>query len=95
MSKEDENLPFHCIVCFIENNADIVPVCYLSKSGVDMSSQLEMLPYSVCSKLINLLHLRDFDVDENLVYSMNSNYFEISELIFKMSKDTMSVFHMN
>ena len=67
----------------------------LNLTGVDMSSQLEMLPYSVCSKLANLLHLRDFDMDENLVHSMNSNYFEISELIFKMSKDTMSVFHMN
>ena len=35
-------------------------------------------------------------MDENLVHSINSKYFEISELNnFKMSKETMSLFHMN
>ena len=35
-------------------------------------------------------------MDEDLVHSINSKYFEISELNnFKISKDTMSVFHMN
>ena len=69
----------------------------LDLSGIDMPSQLAMLPsYSVRSKLTNLPHLGDFDMDENLVHSINSKYFEISELNnFKMSKDTMSVFHMN
>ena len=70
LSKEDDDeLPFHCIVCVIQNNADIFPFSYLSKSemldlsGIDMPSQLATLPsYSVRSKLSNLPHLRDFDM---------------------------------
>ena len=100
--KEDDALSFNCIICIIQNNADFFPFGYLSKSemldlsGIEMPSQLAMLPsYSVCSKLTNLPHLGDFNMDENLVHSISSKYFEISELNdFKMSNDTMSVFHM-
>ena len=103
LSKEEDDLPFFCIVCIIQNNADIFSFGYLSKSemqnlfGIDMSSQLAMLPYyAVRSKLTKLPHLGEFDINENLVHSINSKYFEISQLNnFKMSTDTMSLFHMN
>ena len=51
MLKEDDDLPFNCIICIIQNNADIFPFGYLSKSemldlsGIDMPSQLPMLPF--------------------------------------------------
>ena len=103
MSKEDDDLPFHCVVCIIQNNANIFPFGYLSKSemldlfGTDMPSQLAMLPsYAVLSKLTKLPYLGDFDMDEIVVHSINSKHFAISELNnFKMSKDTISLFHMN
>ena len=57
LSREDDDLPFHCIVCIIQNNADIFSFGYLSKSempdlfGIDMPSQLATLSsYAVCSK---------------------------------------------
>ena len=73
---------------------------YLSKSemlglfGIDMPSQLAVLPsYAVLSKSTKLPHLGDSDIDEDLVHSINSKYFEISELNnFKMSEDTMSLY---
>ena len=86
LSKEDDDLPFHCIVSIIQNNADIFSFGYLSKFemldlfGIDMLSQLAMPPsYAVHSKLTKLPHLGDFDMDENMVYSIITKYFEISE----------------
>ena len=56
--EEDDDIPFHCFLCTIKNNADILYFGFLSKSelldlhGIDMPSQLAMLPsFAVCSKL--------------------------------------------
>ena len=65
--------------------------------GIDMPPQPAMLPpHAALPKSTKLPHPGDLDMDENVVHSINSKYFEISELNnFKMSKDTMSLFHMN
>ena len=58
LSEEDDDMPFHCILCAIHNNAENFPYGYLSTSellhlyGVDLPSQLALLPsYDVRSKL--------------------------------------------
>ena len=64
--------------------------------GVDLPSQLASLPsLEITSRLEKLPHLQDFDLDENLVHSINSNYRKVSDLA-KISTDHMfSLFHVN
>ena len=100
---EDDDIPFHCILCNIKNNADIFPFGFLSKSelldlhGIDMPSQLAMLPsFAVRSKLSKLPSLNDFDLDENLTYTINSKYYSLAE-ISKLNpvNESFSLFHLN
>ena len=101
--EEDDDIPFHCILCNIKNNADIFPFGFLSKSklldlhGIDMPSQLAMLPsFAVCSKLSKMPSLNDFDMDENLTYTINSKYYSLAE-ISKLNSvnELFSLFHLN
>ena len=102
--EEDDDIPFHCFVCNIKNNADIFPFGILSKSelldlyGVDMPSQLAMLPsFAVRSKLSKMPSLNDFDIDENLTLStINSKYYSLAE-ISKLNpvNESFSLFHLN
>ena len=56
-------------------------IFYHSVIYLNLKCWIYLLPsYSVRSKLTNLPHLGDFDMDENLVHSIKSKYFEISEL---------------
>ena len=87
LEEEDNDIPFHCIFCNIKNNADIFPFGFLPKSelldlhGIDMLSQLAMLPsFTVCSKLSKMPNLNDFDMDENLTYTINSKYYSLAEI---------------
>ena len=90
-------------MCTIHNNAQIFPFGYLSKSelldlyGIDMPSQLAMLPsFTVRSKLTKMSNLGDFDMDENLVHAINSNYISLSDLSsLKLTSSAFSLFHMN
>ena len=90
-------------MCTIHNNTQIFPFGYLSKSelldlyGIDMPSQLAMLPsFTVRSKLTKMPNLGDFDMDENLVHAINSNYISMSDLSsLKLPNSAFSLFHMN
>ena len=90
-------------MCTIHNNAQIFPFGYLSKSelldlyGIDMPNQLATLPsFTVRSKLTKMPNLGDFDMDENLVHAINSNYISMSDLSSpKLTSNAFSLFHMN
>ena len=100
--QEDDSIPWYCLPCQIVNWADTFPFGFLTKSelldlyGVDLPSQLASLPsLEITSRLEKLPHLQDFDLDENLVHSINSNYRKVSDLA-KISTDHMfSLFHVN
>ena len=88
--EEADDIPFHCILCSIRNNAEIFPSGYSSSSelldlfGIDLPSQLALLPtFETRSKLSNLPDLNDFDMDENLIHTIDSvyhsEYYEIPE----------------
>ena len=104
LMEEADNIPFHCILCSIQNNNEIIPFGYSSSSdlldlyGIDFSSQLALLPtLETRSKLYNLPNLNDFDMDENLIHIIDSKYYEIPEFS-KLShdvKDGFSLFHLN
>ena len=103
LSEEDDDMPFHCILCVIHNNAENFPYGYLSNSelldlhGVDLPSQLALLQsYDVCSKLSKMPTMTDFDMDENLAHKINSRYMEIFDLSkLHDTKDSFSLFHLN
>ena len=66
--------------------------------GLDFPSQLQLLPsYELRSKLSHIPTLDDFDIDENYVQTINSKYYDISELSeFQSSKNKyFSLFHVN
>ena len=101
--EEDDDIPFHCILCNIKNNADIFPFGFLFKSElldlhvIDMPSQLGMLPsFAVRSKLSKMPSLNDFDMDENLTYTINSKYYSLAE-ISKLNpvNESFSLFRLN
>ena len=49
--------------------------------GIDLPSLVNSLPSTdIRSKLSNLPSLGDFDIDENYIHSVNSRYFNNSEI---------------
>ena len=103
LSEEDDDMPFHFILCVIHNNAENCPDGYLSTSelldlyGVDLPSQLALLrSYDVRPKLSKMPDMTDFDIDENLAHTINSRYMEIFDLSkLQDTKDSFSLFHLN
>ena len=101
--QEDKSIPCYiCSPCQIMNWANIFPFSFLSRSellhmnGVDLPSQLtNLLPLEISSRLNNLPSLNDFDLDENLVHSIDSKYHKISELSSMKTNKTLSLFHVN
>ena len=65
--------------------------------SIDILSHLKSLPsYETRSRLSESPNLEDFDINENLIHTMNSRYFSLSE-VSKLSKarNGSSLFHMN
>ena len=74
--EEDDEVPWFCLVCQIKLNAEIFPFGVLSKFelldlyGIDLPSHLQTLPsFETRSKLENLPHMNDFDIDDNIQFS--------------------------
>ena len=103
--QEDDNVPWQCILCDMEEMASKFPFGHLSKIelndlyGLDFPSQLQLLPnYELRSKRSHIPTLDKFDLDENYVQSINSKYFEIPEiakLSTALSGKSFSLFHVN
>ena len=101
---EDDSTPWQCILCNIEEMAAKFPFTHSTNMelndlyGLDFPSQLQLLPsYELRSKLSHIPTLDDFDIDENYVQTINSKYYDISELSeFQSSKNKyFSLFHVN
>ena len=65
--------------------------------GIDLPSLVNsLLSTDVLSKLSNFPSLGDFDIDKNYVHSVNSHYFNVSEISkLKVRSQDLSLFHMN
>ena len=103
LSEEADDVPFYCLLYTIELNSQIFPLAYLDNSelqelnGVDLLSQLSLLvPYEIRSKLVNMPSLSDFDMDENLINTVNSKYYDITELKnVQKTNESFSILHTN
>ena len=84
-------------------NAEIFPFGVLSKFelldlyGIDLPSHLETLPsFETCSKLENLPHMNDFDIDDNIVNTISSKYHTLNEISqLNLLRNNFSIFHTN
>ena len=66
--------------------------------GVDLPSQLELLPsYEIKSKLSKLPNLDDYDIDENYIQAINSKYMDQLNFnrLTSTSSKSLSLMHVN
>ena len=66
--------------------------------GVDLPSQVKLLPsYELRSKLSQIPSLDNFDIDENYLQTISSNYFDITDFsnTFSSLIKHFSLFHVN
>ena len=84
--KEDDNIPWMCIFCSIDELASKFSFGYLSKLelndlfGIDLPSQLELLPsYELRPKPSQIPNLNDFDIEENYVQTINLKYYDLHD----------------
>ena len=103
LSAEPDDAPFQCLLCSMKENSQIFPFFFLDKiellelNGVDLPSHLKLLGnYDIKSKLANMPNLNDFDLDENLIHKVNSNYQDIiSFQKIRKTKNSFSLIHSN
>ena len=103
LSEEPDDVPFYCLSCTIQLNAEIFPFTYSDKAelnelnGIGLPSQLNSLvPYETRSKLTNLPNLSEFDLDENLAQIKNSKYYEIKDVSkLLIGNSSFSLLHAN
>ena len=101
--EEDDEVPWFCLVFQMKLNAEIFPFGVLSKFklsdlyGIDLPSHLETLPsFETRSKLENLPHMNDFDIDDNIVNTIFSKYHTLNEISqLNLSRKNFSIFHTN
>ena len=104
LRNEDDDIPWQCILCLIDDNASKFPFGYLSSmelndfNGLDLPSQLKLLPsYELRSKLSGIPNLDNFDIEENHIRAVNSNYYDLHDFIKLTNsvKKCLSLFHVN
>ena len=101
---EPDDLPWLCVLFTIDEIASNFPFGCLSiidlneLYGVDLPSQLELLPsYKIRSNLSKLSNLDDYDIDENYIQAINSKYMDqlnFNKLSSTLSK-SLSLMHVN
>ena len=91
------------MICQIKHNDEIFPFGLLSKLelldfyGIDLPSYLQTLPsFETHSKLTNLPHMNDFNIDDNLINAVNSKYYSLNEINkIRLARKNFSIFHTN
>ena len=105
MTEEDDELSWYCLPFLILSNSEVFPFGFLSKPelcdllGVDLPSLFELLPsYETVSKFTKMPNLDSFDLDENLIQTIDSKYYKVQELDRVHSNPQVpnfSLFHVN
>ena len=101
---ESEDIPWYCVKCTTSKRAEMFPFLSLDNNEmidlhhIDRISFLDLLPsYELRSKLSGMPNLSDADIENNFVYRIHSDYYNLEE--FKSStrqiKKHFSLFHLN
>ena len=66
-------------------------------NGIDLPSHLKLSEsYDFKSKLKSTPNLQEFDMDENLINKVNSNYYDITSFPkIRTTKESFYIFHLN
>ena len=69
----------------------------LDLNGIDLPSQLQLLAsYELKSRLKTMPNLHNCDMDENVVHTVNSNYYDVTTFSqIQKARDSLSLFHTN
>ena len=103
LSNEADDAPFQCLLCIMKENSEIVPFFFLDThelldlNGIDLPSQLKLLgSYELKSKLKIMPNLHDYDKDENIIHTVNSDYYDVTTFAqIQKARDSLSLFHTN
>ena len=83
---ESEDIPWYCVKCTISKIAEMFPFLSLDNNEIndlhhiDKISHLDLLPsYELQSKLSGMPNLSDADIENNYVYRINSDYYNLEE----------------
>ena len=87
----------------MKENAHTFPFFFLDKheildlNGIDLPSHLKLLEsYDFKSKLKSMPDLQEFDMDENLINKVNSDYYDLINFPkIRTTADSFSIFHLN
>ena len=87
----------------MKENSEIVPFFFLDThefldlNGFDLPSWLKLLgSYELKSKLKTMPNLLDYDMDENIIHTVNSNYYDSTTFAqIQKARDSLSLFHTN
>ena len=104
LCNEMDTIPWYCINCESDKNAEIFPFGnlendedFLELFNVELPSLVDSMPtYQVTSHLTNLPNLSDYDIDEQMPQTIDSRYFTLSELSsLQYSSSDLSILHTN
>ena len=103
LSNQADDAPFQCLLCIVKENSEIVPFFFLDShelldlNGIALPSQLKLLgSYELKSKLKTMPNLHDYDMDENIIHTVNSNYYDVTTFAqIQKARDSLSLFHTN
>ena len=91
-----------CLPCLIMMHAAIFSFGYeakkeLYKLSIELPSQLDLLPaFEIRSKWTDLPNLNSFDLDENLIHTIDSKHHSISDMNnIKYKSHSFSFFYVN
>ena len=101
--EEDNSVEWHCLPCLIMMHAAIFPFGYESNTelyellSIELPSHLDSLPaFEIRSKLTDLPNLNSFDLDENLIHTIDLKYHSILDVNnIKYKSHSFSFFHVN
>ena len=103
--EENDDVLWYCTPFLVLKSAEIFPFGMLSKTElcdlleVELPSQTESLPsFEIASKLSNLSNLSSFDIDEDLIQTINSKYYKVQDLAnlnVNKQSNNFSLFHVN
>ena len=105
LADKDDNVSWECIICEIAEMASKFSFGYLTKIelndlfSLDLPSQLQLLlPLELRSKLSHIPSLDNFDLDENYIQSIHSEYCDLPDFVklnSSLSEKNLSLFHSN
>ena len=87
LKHEDESIPWLCVLCTIKDQYDIFPFGLesddqlLNLYNVSIPVITDNLPsFEIDSRLQNIPNLKDFDMEENVVHDIHSDYYQLHEI---------------